>query len=108
MEETSIIGLDMLHLSSPADLIDQWKPRRLLAEALNVETDAVHKWAQNKRIPPKYHFAVLAAAKAAGIDVSADDLVRLHADKPANASHEKQGPASETVNGGAGLRDGAA
>lgn len=91
MEETSIIRGGMLKINSPADLIKLWKPRRLLADAIRVDLDTVHKWAQKNRIPTKYHFSVLSAAKAAGIAISAEDMVRIHAKSPTNGSALVQG-----------------
>lgn len=75
-------------LSTIKDLVNLW-PRRadlardlsdLLPDAMDtVSVAQVHKWAQHGAIPARYHHAVLQAANARQIALSAEQLVRLHA-----------------------------
>jgi len=91
MDVSSIIADAMTeHLSKPADVIDLWKPRSELAAAISVNVDAVHKWAQNNRIPPQYFGGIIKAAQAAGKSITASDLVRVHDNRCAVAVNQSQ------------------
>jgi hypothetical protein len=65
--------------TSISDLIAAWPKRAALADDINVTVDRVHKWAQANTIPARYQQAVIDAALARGIDLTADELVRLNA-----------------------------
>ena len=61
------------------ELIDQWKPRRALAEEIGANIDAVHKWAASGRIPPGWQAAVITAARNRGLwHVTAEWMVLQH------------------------------
>lgn len=88
MDEASIIMRPM----DVRTFIDQWPKRADLAadinailalergaRAISIQTDAVHKWAQNQSIPAKYHYTVLRAAERRGVQVDALQLAKMHA-----------------------------
>jgi hypothetical protein len=79
MEVISISRKRMEQISSVRDLIDLWPARKGLADACGVPVARVHKWAEVGSIPAKYHLAVLNSALGAGYPVTADLMVRLHA-----------------------------
>lgn len=61
------------------ELINHWKPRRLLAEEIGANLEAVHKWAKANRIPPDWQSDVIKAAQRAGMDhVNGDWMVDAH------------------------------
>ena len=61
-------------------LIDEWKPRRLLADEIGANIASVHKWAAANRIPSEWQGSVIKAAQAKGLDgVTADWMVAAHA-----------------------------
>lgn len=63
-----------------ARLIGHWKTRKAFAEAVGADVDAVHKWAQNGRIPAGWHHAAVTAARTAGVEYATPEwIVRVHA-----------------------------
>ena len=65
-------------------LINEWKPRRALADEIGASVEQVHKWAKFGRIPAEWHYPVLQAAQAKGIDwADADWLARVHHERGA-------------------------
>lgn len=49
------------------DLINEWKPRRALADEIGASVEQVHKWAKFGRIPSEWHYPVVTAAQRKGI-----------------------------------------
>jgi hypothetical protein len=84
MDKISIMVGDM-HNTSIKDLIDKWPSRAALAADLEavigdpVSVDRVHKWAQADSIPSGFQAHVISAGKQRGIDLTAEEMVRLHA-----------------------------
>jgi hypothetical protein len=65
------------------DIIDLWPSRATLAEDIHTSDDpvtlaTVHKWAQRNSIPSRYHAAVLRAAMARAIALTAETIVAAH------------------------------
>jgi len=79
MDKLSIMAGGMVIFSTIRDVIDSWPKRLDLASDLGTSVDRIHKWVRSNTIPPKYHQALLLAAQRRGFDLSADDLVRIHA-----------------------------
>ncbi len=79
MDEISIIVCCMT--GNPiTSLINQWSPRRALAEEIGVDVAAVHKWAANGRIPSGWQGRVVDAAQRRGFaEITADWMLRVHA-----------------------------
>lgn len=73
----SLVGMEQI--STIRALIGLWPSRSVFADALGVPVERVHKWAAANAIPAKYHLAVLRSAAGLGLAVSADLIVRLHA-----------------------------
>ena len=73
----------MTHISETNEvtrLIAHWATRKAFAEAVGAQVDAVHKWAQNGRIPAGWHKATLDAAQAAGVEYATPEwIVMVHA-----------------------------
>lgn len=74
-------------ISTIRDLVNLWPARSALAGDINdiagaalVTLAQVHKWAENQSIPAKYHHFVVVAAGRRGFPVTADLIVRLHAE----------------------------
>jgi len=60
-------------------LIDEWKPRRLLANEVGANVEAVHKWASANRIPSEKQAAVVAAAQSKGLGhITAEWMLDAH------------------------------
>ncbi|PIE10030.1 MAG: hypothetical protein CSA72_10475 [Rhodobacterales bacterium] len=85
----------MIDVSSIKGLIGLWPKRAAMAEAVSeaqpllpVTVHQVNKWAEVGSIPAKYHHGIVRAAQAAGHQVTADLIVRLHA--PVPAVHEER------------------
>lgn len=72
--------MPMKAVSNIRALIALWPSRLAFAAAVGVPVDRVHKWAASNAIPAKYHLAVLRSAVGLDLDVSAELLVRLHAE----------------------------
>lgn len=68
-----------------SDLLGRWPTRAALADQIGVKTATVHKWAQNRSIPSRYHPSILDAALGQGIALSADEIVAAHRDDRAGA-----------------------
>ena len=73
--------------STIRDVIDLWPTRAALAEEMNVHlpdvgprvtSEQVHKWAQKRAIPARYHKALLAAGQLRGLPITAGQIVDLH------------------------------
>lgn len=63
------------------DLIDEWKPRRALAEEIGAPVASVHKWAENDRIPSRWQARVVQAAQDRGLRyVTGDWMLAAHED----------------------------
>jgi hypothetical protein len=84
MDVFSITVPSMQTIPSIRDLIGAWPSRRALSIEIGVPVDRVHKWADANAIPARYHRAVLDAARARQIGVTADDIVRMHDAMPAH------------------------
>jgi hypothetical protein len=70
----------MTSKSPITDLINQWKPRAMLAAEVGQEVAAVHKWASSNRIPAQHQAAVVAAAQKRGITyVTPEWMLNVHA-----------------------------
>ncbi len=79
MEESSTIQVGMSEKNPITDLIDQWKPRRELAEEIGANLETVHKWAASGRIPPRWQAKVITAAQRRGLwHVTAEWMVLQH------------------------------
>jgi len=60
-------------------LIDNWKPRQLLADEIGASIEVVHKWASSNRIPADWQANVVRAAQAKGLsDITGDWMVNVH------------------------------
>lgn len=70
----------MEQISNIRALIALWPSRKAFADAIGVPLDRVHKWVTADAIPAKHHLAVLRSASLHGFPVSAEMLVRLHAE----------------------------
>jgi hypothetical protein len=68
------------------DLINEWKPRKSLADEIGASVEQVHKWAKFGRIPAEWHYPVILAARAKG-------LAWCDAEWMARAHHEERGAA---------------
>ena len=68
----------MTQIASIKTLVKLWPSRKAMAEDVGATLASVNKWAQSGSIPAWFHGAVLRAAKTRGIEVTAEDLVRLH------------------------------
>lgn len=74
----------MQTVNTAKDVISLWPNRPEMARDLNAEhgepvtVDRIHKWAQSGMIPASYHARVIRAARARGLNLSADDMVRVH------------------------------
>ena len=63
-------------------LIDEWKPRRLLADEIGANLPTVHKWAKANSIPSSWQSAVVAAAKRRGLSyVTPEWMLEAHANQ---------------------------
>jgi hypothetical protein len=61
------------------NLIDEWKPRKSLAEQIKANPDAVHKWARFNRIPSEWQAQVVSAAQSKGLShITADWMLDAH------------------------------
>ena len=61
------------------ELIDTWPNRKALASEIGANPDAVHKWAQSGRIPPRWQAKVITAAQQRGLwHVTAEWMVLQH------------------------------
>jgi len=61
------------------DLIDEWKPRRALADAIGVKLATVHKWAASNRIPSEWQAQVVRAAQDKGLSaINGDWMIEAH------------------------------
>ena len=77
----------MEHISTIRDLIGLWPARRDLAEEIAESvgedvgklTERINGWVRANSMPAKYHHAVIAAAQARDLAVTAELVVRLHA-----------------------------
>ena len=62
-----------------SELIDNWKPRRALADEIGASVDQVHKWAQFGRIPAEWQYPVIKAAKLRGIKgINPEWMMKAH------------------------------
>lgn len=60
-------------------LIDQWRPRRELADQIGADVAAIHKWAASGRIPSGWQGRVIQAAQERGLKhVTAEWMVNIH------------------------------
>lgn len=64
-------------------MLTKWPDRRALWEDVRrTEPDlalvAVHRWYKRGSVPPKYWAAILSAAEARGITLTAEEIVRAH------------------------------
>lgn len=85
MENSSITFPIMKRPTSIRDIIGLWPSRADLASDISVPTsvvtaDRVHWWVRSSSIPPKFHSRILDAAARRGFPLTADDVVRAHAD----------------------------
>ena len=65
------------------NLIDQWKPRKVLADEIGASVDQVHKWAQFGRIPAEWQLSVINAAMRKGLmGIDGDWMARAHHRSP--------------------------
>jgi hypothetical protein len=74
----------MIDVSDIREMIALWPKRSDLVSDMDtvgnsVTIHQVNKWSESSSIPAKYHFHVLAAAKARGFDITAEQMVRMHA-----------------------------
>ncbi len=76
----------MSDILSIRDLVNCWPTRAVMANDINdaagrdlVATSQVHKWAEKQSIPAKYHHHIIKAAQGRGYPVTAELIVRLHA-----------------------------
>lgn len=70
------------------ELIALWPSRSEFAEDLGVSAARVHKWAVDRPIRAEFFARILAAAQERGFDVTADDLVRISADRAVRSPEE--------------------
>ncbi len=63
---------------TPSDLIHQWPSAGTLGRALGIPAPRIYRWAERQSIPACYWGALLDAAKAQGIPLTAEDLVEMH------------------------------
>jgi hypothetical protein len=77
----SIIACRMDKISTVFDLIAHWPRRQDLADDIGISLDRVHKWAKAGSIPAWYHAAIIRAARAREIGLTAEDMVAMH-DRP--------------------------
>ena len=64
---------------SVKSLIDRWPTRKAFAVAVGCNEAAVHKWASSGRIPSRWQWRVLEAARMAGHDeISPEWMLRAH------------------------------
>lgn len=85
--------IPMIKQTPITDLIDEWKPRRALAEAIGANIASVHKWAKANRIPSEWQAQVVRAAQDKGLErVSADWMIEAH-DRQ-NSPHSSSGGAA--------------
>lgn len=75
----------MENLSSIRELVNLWPKRAdLVADMqaampeLHVTVHQVHKWAEKGSIPAKFHYAILLAARARNLPVTAEIIAELH------------------------------
>jgi len=69
----------MSRKSPITDLIDTWKPRKLLADEIGAKVQTVHKWAAAGRIPAEWQASVVEAAQAKGIKgVTPEWMLAVH------------------------------
>lgn len=81
----------MVCVKTVKDLINLWPTRAEMAVDVSkslgdktVTVGQVHKWAQFQSIPARFHWAVIAAGTARGFDLTAEIMVRLHANVEAS------------------------
>lgn len=62
------------------DLINSFPTRRILADRVGAQVDAVHKWAQKDRIPSDFQARVVLAAQDIGLlHVTPGWMLDIHA-----------------------------
>lgn len=64
-------------ISTYREVISLWPSRAVFAEEVGVSLDVVQKWAQGGSIPAKHFGAIISAAAARGLGVTAEHLVRI-------------------------------
>jgi len=65
-------------------LIARWPNRQALADDIDANIEAVHKWAKSDRIPSGWMLAVVNAAQSRGFeDVTAEWMITAHSDEVA-------------------------
>lgn len=68
------------------DLINEWKPRSVLADQIGAKVASVHKWHSANRIPAQWQSSVVRAAQAKGLSaVTAEWMLEAHAPDQATA-----------------------
>lgn len=91
IEDVSIIDVwtflplykGMSKKSQITDLIDAWKPRKLLADEIGANVDTVHKWASANRIPSEWQALVVEAAKVKGVKgITPEWMLSVHQRRP--------------------------
>lgn len=61
------------------DLIDEWKPRKALADQIDANVEVIHKWAKWNRIPSEWQAIVVRAAQKKGLKhVTAEWMLAAH------------------------------
>ena len=73
----------MENIHTVKDLLKCWPSRKALSDALSkhgedVPVTRIHRWAQTNSINAKYFHVILEECADIGLDLSADDLVRIH------------------------------
>lgn len=89
MEIVSINADCMTDLHTVRDIVDLWPTRGTLADDMRrvaphapVTAERISKWPSAGSIPPRFQQAVIDAAAHRGFNLTAEQMVSLHAAKP--------------------------
>lgn len=72
------VGCILSHMRTIDEVFDEWDTLTAMAADVGWTRDAVEKWKERKSIPSRAWPAVIAAAKARGKRLSAEQLLSMH------------------------------